>query len=164
MALVGDPLRVGQVLDQFVQQRGEITEQGEIVVSTRVIEKREHRHASVLCSRHRDRLTEEQKGKLFQAFSQADSSTQEIWRDRAWIDHLQAPGGNDGGEIWIQSEAGKGASSFSLPPSAWRGKYRGSAWNYLGPQRHAVLVVEDNASSREILQTLLESMTFEFQQ
>ncbi|NTV43553.1 MAG: PAS domain-containing protein, partial [Syntrophobacteraceae bacterium] len=164
LALVGDPLRVGQVLINLCNNAVKFTEQGEIVVSTRVKEKGEH--SVTLQFSVRDTgigLTEEQKGKLFQAFSQADSSTTRKYGgtglgltiSRRLVEMM-------GGEIWVESEPGKGSEFFF---TAAFGLARKVARKRLEPaldlRGMRVLVVEDNASSREILQTLLESMTFE---
>jgi two-component system sensor histidine kinase/response regulator len=164
MALVGDPLRVGQVLINLCNNAVKFTEQGEIVVSTSVKEKGEH--SVTLQFSVRDTgigLTEEQKGKLFQAFSQADSSTTRKYGgtglgltiSRRLVEMM-------GGTIWVESEPGKGSEFFF---TAAFGLARKVARKRLEPaldlRDMRVLVVEDNASSREILQTLLESMTFE---
>jgi signal transduction histidine kinase/DNA-binding response OmpR family regulator len=164
LALVGDPLRVGQVLINLCNNAVKFTDHGEIVVSTRVKERDEH--SVTLQFSVRDTgigLTEEQKGRLFQAFSQADSSTTRKYGgtglgltiSRRLVEMM-------GGEIWVESEPGKGSEFFF---TATFGLARKVARKRMEPtldlRGMRVLVVEDNASSREILQTLLESMTFE---
>ncbi|MCU0594119.1 MAG: response regulator [Desulfobacterota bacterium] len=164
LALVGDPLRVGQILINLCNNAVKFTEQGEIVVSTRVKQKEEH--SVTLQFSVRDTgigLTEEQRAKLFQAFSQADSSTTRKYGgtglgltiSRRLVEMM-------GGTIWVESEPGRGSEFFF---TAAFGLARKVARKRLEPtldlRGMRVLVVEDNASSREILQTLLESMTFE---
>jgi two-component system sensor histidine kinase/response regulator len=164
LALVGDPLRVGQVLINLCNNAVKFTEQGEIVVSTRVKERDEK--SVTLQFSVRDTgigLTEKQKGKLFEAFSQADTSTTRKYGgtglglaiSRRLVEMM-------GGEIWVESEPGKGSEFFF---TASLGIARKVARKHMAPpldlRGMRVLVVEDNASSREILQTLLESMTFE---
>jgi CheY-like chemotaxis protein len=164
LALVGDPLRVGQILINLCNNAVKFTEQGEIVVSTRVKEKGEH--SVTLQFSVRDTgigLTEEQKGKLFHAFSQADSSTTRKYGgtglgltiSRRLVEMM-------GGEIWVDSEPGKGSEFFFTATFGLARKVpRKRMEPTLDLRGMRVLVVEDNASSREILQTLLESMTFE---
>jgi two-component system sensor histidine kinase/response regulator len=163
-ALVGDPLRVGQVLINLCNNAVKFTEQGEVVVSTRVKEKGEN--SVTLQFSVRDTgigLTEEQKGKLFHAFSQADTSTTRKYGgtglgltiSRRLVDMM-------GGEIWVESEPGRGSeffftARFGLASKADRRTMEPS----LDLRGMRVLVVQDNASSREILQTLLKSMTFD---
>jgi len=74
--LIGDPLRLGQVLLNLSNNAIKFTEKGEIEVSVTCI--KEVAEKAYLEFRVKDSgvgLTEEQKGKLFQAFSQADTST-----------------------------------------------------------------------------------------
>jgi len=164
LALVGDPLRVGQVLINLCNNAVKFTDEGEIVVSTRV--KKRDENSVTLQFSVRDTgigLTEEQKGKLFEAFSQADTSTTRKYGGTGLgLTISRRLVGMMGGEIWVESEPGKGSeffftASFGLSRKAAR-KQMEPSLNLRGMR---VLVVEDNASSREILQTLLESMTFE---
>ncbi|MBF0620992.1 MAG: response regulator [Magnetococcales bacterium] len=75
-SLVGDPLRLGQILINLTNNALKFTESGEIVVTTEIIE----RGKSDIRLRFTVRdtgigMTETQCARLFQAFSQADSST-----------------------------------------------------------------------------------------
>jgi len=164
LALVGDPLRLGQILINLCNNAVKFTDQGEIMVSTRVEERGEQE--TTLRFSVRDTgvgLSEEQRGKLFQAFSQADTSTTRKYGgtglgltiSKRLVEMM-------GGEIWVESEPGKG-SNFIF--TARFGLTRKVARRRLEPsvdlRGMRVLVVDDNASSREILQSLLESMTFE---
>ena len=164
MALVGDPLRLGQVLINLCNNAVKFTQEGEIVISTRVVEKEEESVTLQFCVRDTGvGLTEEQKGKLFQAFSQADTSTTRKYGGTGLGLTISKRLVNMmGGEIWVESEPGKG-SEFIF--TAKFGLARKVARRHLEPsvdlRGMRVLVVDDNASSREILQTLLESMSFE---
>jgi two-component system sensor histidine kinase/response regulator len=164
LALVGDPLRLGQALINLCNNAVKFTEKGEIVVSTRMVERDDE--SVILRFSVRDTgvgLTEEQKGKLFKAFTQADSSTTRRYGgtglglsiSRRLVNMM-------GGEIWVESEPGKG-SEFLF--TAKFGLAKKVARRHLEPSVELrgmrVLVVEDNASSREILQAMLESMSFE---
>ena len=74
--LIGDPLRVGQVLINLCNNAVKFTETGEIVVTVKRLN--EGQDIVELQFSVRDTgigLTKEQIGRLFQSFSQADSST-----------------------------------------------------------------------------------------
>ncbi len=164
LALVGDPLRLGQVLINLCNNAVKFTEQGEIVISTRLVEKQDE--WAMLQFSVRDTgvgLTQEQQGKLFQAFSQADTSTTRKYGGTGLGLTISKRLVNMmGGEIWVESEAGKG-SEFIF--TAKFGLARKFSRRQLEPsvdlRGMRVLVVDDNASSREILQSLLETMTFQ---
>jgi two-component system sensor histidine kinase/response regulator len=164
MALVGDPLRLGQVLINLCNNAVKFTHEGEIVVSTSAVEKEDESVMLQFCVRDTGvGLSEEQKGKLFQAFSQADTSTTRKYGGTGLGLTISKRLVNMmGGEIWVESEPGKG-SEFIF--TAKFGLARKVARRRLVPsvdlRGMRVLVVDDNASSREILQTLLESMSFE---
>jgi two-component system sensor histidine kinase/response regulator len=164
LALVGDPLRLGQVLINLSNNAVKFTDEGEIVISTRVVERDEKSVTLQFCVRDTGvGLTEEQKGNLFQAFSQADTSTTRRYGGTGLGLTISKRLVNlMGGEIWVQSESGKG-SEFIF--TAKFGLARKVSRRLLDPsvdlRGMRVLVVDDNASSREILQTLLESMSFE---
>ena len=164
MALVGDPLRLGQVLINLCNNAVKFTHEGEIVVSTSAVEKEDESVTLRFCVRDTGvGLSEEQKGKLFQAFSQADTSTTRKYGGTGLGLTISKRLVNMmGGEIWVESEPGKG-SEFIF--TAKFGLARKVARKHLAPsvdlRGMRVLVVDDNASSREILQALLESMSFE---
>ena len=80
--LVGDPLRLGQVLINLANNAVKFTDSGEIVVSTEVLKQNETGLSLKFSVRDTGiGLTEEQIGKLFQSFSQADTSTTRRGRD-----------------------------------------------------------------------------------
>ncbi len=164
LALVGDPLRLGQVLINLCNNAVKFTEEGEIVISTKLVEKQDE--WVMLQFSVRDTgvgLTEEQKGKLFKAFSQADTSTTRKYGGTGLGLTISKRLVNMmGGEIWVESEAGKGSEFIFTAKFGLASKF---SRRHLEPsvdlRGMRVLVVDDNASSREILQSLLETMSFE---
>ena len=67
-----------------------------------------------------------------------------------------------GGEIWVESEPGRG-STFSFTANFGLGKEKAKKQYKPASELRGmkVLVVDDNATSRDILQEMLESFTFE---
>ena len=164
LALLGDPLRLGQVLINLCNNAVKFTQEGEIVVSTRVKKMEGQSITLQFCVRDTGiGLTEAQKGKIFQAFSQADTSTTRKYGgtglgltiSRRLVNLM-------GGEIWVESAPARGSEFFFTATFGLAGKVaRKQMEPTLDLRGMRVLVVDDNASSREILQTLLESMSFE---
>jgi len=167
MALVGDPLRLGQIMVNLGNNAVKFTDEGEIVVSTRV---REISDESVtLHVQVRDSgigMTPEQCGKLFQSFSQADSSTTRKYGGTGLgLTISKRLTEMMGGGIWVESEPGKG-STFQF--TATFGRQVGERVGRIKPQPPElqglrILAVDDNATAREILVDILRSFGFDVQ-
>ena len=158
---VGDPLRLGQVLINFCTNAVKFTEQGEIVVKARVEEEAENGQlVRFSVSDTGIGLTEEQLGRLFQAFEQADAST------------TRQHGGTGlglaiskrlaqlmGGDVGVASVVGQGSTFWF---TALLGKGDGAAKRRSPPQLRGrkVLIIDDNSQAREVLSSMLLSMTF----
>src|SRR5262249_20018817 len=151
--LRGDPLRLGQILTNLVNNAIKFTERGEIRLN---IELLEHTGEKVqLRFLVRDTgigMTPEQASKLFQPFSQADMSTTRkhggtglgLTICRRLVELM-------GGQIWLESEPGVGSTFvftiwLGVGEVAGTGKYLPGQFQDL-----RVLVVDDNAAAREIL-------------
>jgi len=162
-ALQGDPLRFGQVLINLTNNAIKFTDKGEIVVTIRL--QQLEQSAAVLRVDVRDTgigLTPAQRSKLFQAFTQADTSTTRhhggtglgLTISKRLVEMME-------GDIGLESEAGVGSTFFftarfglaavrrdSLPvPEQFRGL--------------RVLVVDDNTSARDIFSGMLAALGFE---
>jgi polar amino acid transport system substrate-binding protein len=162
--LVGDALRLGQVLINLSNNAVKFTNSGEIVVSTELLKRNEDQVTLKFSVRDTGiGLTQEQAGKLFQSFSQADTSTTRKYGGTGLgLAISKKLVSMMGGEIWVESDYGQG-TIFSFTADFGLGKER--AKKRFAPSTDLrgmkVLVVDDNATSREILEDMLESFTFE---
>jgi signal transduction histidine kinase/CheY-like chemotaxis protein len=162
--LVGDPLRLGQILINLTNNAVKFTEKGEIVVDIKLRETAADR-AVVGFSVHDTGIgmTPEQQAKLFQSFSQADTSTTRKYGgtglglaiSKQLVELM-------GGEIGVTSEPGVG-STFSFTVSLGVGQDAEEKVFKTIPdlQERRALVADDNPTARDILKTYLESFTFE---
>ena len=160
--LIGDPLRVGQILLNLTSNAIKFTEQGEIEISIELIEQTQEQMK--LCFTIRDSgigMTPEQLGRLFQAFTQADGSTTRKYGgtglgltiSKRLVELMQ-------GRIWAESDYGSG-SRFIF--TAWFGV----AHQQTAPleslitslENKRLLIVDDNSNAREILQEMLRRWT-----
>jgi PAS domain S-box-containing protein len=151
--LVGDPLRLGQILINLVNNAVKFTERGEIVVTVSLAEKMLDRVNLKFSVRDSGiGMTPEQTARLFQAFSQADSSTTRKYGgtglglsiSKRLVEMMD-------GNIWVESNYGTG-SVFHF--TAWFGIGSGKTkLRVLIPDIAGirVLVVDDNQQAREIL-------------
>jgi signal transduction histidine kinase len=162
-ALVGDPLRLGQILINLSNNAVKFTDTGEIVVSTELVKKDKAQVALKFSVRDTGiGMTAEQAAKLFQPFAQADSSTTRKYGGTGLgLTISKRLAEMMGGEIWVESESGRG-STFSFTANFGLGKERAKkrfrpASDLRGMK---VLVVDDNATSMSILQEMLESFSF----
>ena len=151
--LVGDPLRLGQILINLVNNAVKFTAHGEVVVNVTSDEQAEGRVKLKFSVRDTGiGMTPEQSARLFQAFTQADASTtRKFGGTGLGLSICKRLVELMGGTIWVESQPGVG-SVFSF--TAWLGVGTGT-----GDERHLVpdlaglraLVVDDNAQAREIL-------------
>jgi len=159
--LRGDPLRLGQVLTNLVNNAVKFTEQGEIHLKIEVLERTDEKVQLQFSVRDTGiGMTPEQTARLFQAFTQADMSTTRthggtglgLTISKHLVELM-------GGQIWIESEAGVG-STFLF--TAWLGLGSPTGHARILPERLPrlrVLVVDDNSAAREILTEALSGVT-----
>jgi two-component system sensor histidine kinase/response regulator len=161
-ALVGDSLRLGQILLNYANNAVKFTEKGEIVVSVRATQ---HTERDVLLHfRVQDTgigLTQEQMGRLFKSFSQADTSTtRKFGGTGLGLAICKKLAELMGGEVGVESEYGKGSTFwFSARLGIGQAKKRELLPNPDLRGRRA-LVVDDNDHARAVIVDMLQSMTF----
>jgi len=159
--LLGDPLRLGQILTNLVNNAVKFTEHGEIRLKIELLERTGDKVQLKFAVRDTGiGMTAEQSGKLFQAFTQADMSTTRkhggtglgLTISRRLVELM-------GGRIWIESQVGVG-STFLF--TVWLGVGAARGQGKLLPEQLRslrVLVVDDNSAAREILSEALTGVT-----
>jgi PAS domain S-box-containing protein len=162
--LVGDSLRLNQILVNLGNNAIKFTEQGEIVLTTKVIKASNDKVTLEFAMRDTGiGMTEKQRAKLFQAFSQADTSTTRKYGGTGLGLTISKRLVNMmGGDIRVASTPGQG-TTFSFTADFGVGKETVKRRFVPSPDLSGlkVLVVDDNATSRNILQDILESFSFE---
>jgi two-component system sensor histidine kinase/response regulator len=160
--VVGDSLRLGQVLINYANNALKFTERGGITVMVRVREVSED--SVLLWFAVRDTgigLTEEQRSRLFTAFTQGDTSTTRIYGgtglglaiSRQLAEMMGGEAGVDsvpdvGSTFWFTTRLGIShkVKRALLPEPDLRGRH--------------VLVVDDNDNARLVMNEMLTSMSF----
>ena len=124
--LVGDSLRLNQILVNLGNNAIKFTEKGEIVVTTKISKRSDDKVTLQFSVRDTGiGMTAEQQAKLFQAFSQADTSTTRKYGGTGLGLTISKRLVNMmGGEIWIESESGQG-HHLPLYGRFWSGKGNG---------------------------------------
>ena len=158
--LLGDPGRIGQILINYANNAVKFTQHGELCIAIRIQAATASEvllHFSV--SDTGIGLTQEQMGRLFKSFEQADSSTTRQYGGTGLglaISKSLAQG--MGGEVGVTSEFGRGSTFWF---TARLGV--GSAEKIIsGPGRELygrrVLVVDDNHAAASLLCELLRAL------
>jgi PAS domain S-box-containing protein len=162
--LKGDPLRLGQVLLNLASNAVKFTEEGEIIISARLIkDEKDQASLEFSVSDTGVGLTQAQTDNLFEAFTQADTSTtRKHGGTGLGLSICKSLVEMMGGEIRVESEPDRG-STFIFTANFGRSEQKEKKVLEPSPDLRGmrVLVVDDNASSREILMGMLESFSFE---
>ncbi|WP_417912006.1 ATP-binding protein [Candidatus Electronema sp. TJ] len=166
--LKGDPLRLGQILINLGNNAVKFTSQGGVKVSVGLLEQEqagqeEGRILLQFCVADTGiGMTPKQQAKLFQSFSQADSSTTRKFGgtglglsiSKNLVELM-------GGRIWLDSEVGQGSRfSFILPfeaapPQSKESDEENEELDYSILHGTKVLLVEDNLLNQELAKILL---------
>jgi len=160
-AVVGDPGRLRQVIVNLVGNAIKFTERGEVVISVSPEVERDGEvdlHFAVADTGIG--ISPEKQKAIFEAFAQADASTSRTYGGTGLgltissrlVEIM-------GGRIWVESEVGKG-STFHF--TVRLGRQQGPAVRMVPEkpenlQDLSVLVVDDNATNRRILEEMLRN-------
>lgn len=162
-SLVGDPLRLGQILINYVNNAVKFTEHG--TVSLQVLCLEDSEEGVVLKFLVHDTgigLSPEQSQQLFQSFQQADASTTRKYGGTGLgLAICKRLAELMGGEVGVESAPGKG-STFWFTTRLANAVQREHNLIPAPDLRHRrILVVDDQDEDREVLRQMLASMTFE---
>ena len=173
-SLIGDPLRLGQILLNLGNNAVKFTEKGEIVVAVKVLE--QNRQTLILQFTVKDTgigIPSENQTMLFQSFSQADSSTSRRFGGTGLglviskkLTELM------GGEIWFTSVDGVGSEFHFTIKLGVQSVEQVQSNPYLSAlaenteklKTMRVLIVDDNANAREILHNMLSGFGLQVEQ
>jgi PAS domain S-box-containing protein len=163
-ALMGDPLRIGQILINYANNAVKFTERGEIDIVVRMRAREEDEEEVVVYFAIKDTgigLTEEQRSKLFQSFQQADASTTRKYGGTGLgLAISKKLAELMGGTVGVDSEHGKGSTFWF---TARLGKAQETK-KLLAPEPdmrgRRMLVVDDNDTARKVMEEMLASMSF----
>lgn len=157
--LEGDPLRLGQVLINFCNNAVKFTDEGDVIIRVRVLEDlADNQLIEFSVSDTGIGMSEAQMLRLFQAFEQADTSTTRKYGGTGLglaISKKLAEA--MGGSIGVDSELGQGSrfwftsqlKKITAPRRVLRKDLKG----------RRALIIDDNASARTVLLSLLSSMS-----
>jgi PAS domain S-box-containing protein len=160
--LIGDPLRLSQILTNFANNAVKFTERGEIKIQVKVAESTtSETRLRFEVSDTGIGIAEDLQPRLFESFQQADSSTARRYGGTGLgLTISRSLAKLMGGDIGVESTPGKG-STFWFTATLGVGRDPSTA---LVPKPHLrglhVLVADDNESVREVLRHTLRRMTF----
>lgn len=161
--LIGDSLRLGQVLVNLANNAVKFTSQGEIIVSIMLKEKKDERVTLLFSITDTGiGMNDEQISRLFKSFSQADSSTTRKYGgtglglaiSKQIVEQM-------GGDIWVESTPGVG-STFHFEATFLINTKAQQDIPQLTEDINGmeVLVVDDNPIALEIMNRYLSNFGF----
>ncbi len=163
-ALVGDPLRLGQVLLNLGNNAAKFTEQGAIVIGVeQVAREGDDVELHFWVKDTGIGMTPEQRDRIFQSFVQGDSSITRRYGgtglglaiSRTLVELMR-------GRIWVESEPGKGSTfHFQIHLGVQASAQPQAALLADTFEGLRVLVVDDNEAAREVLSNMVRGMGFE---
>lgn len=162
--LIGDPIRLGQIFINLTNNAVKFTPKGEIVIGCAWL--KDESNETQLEFYVRDTgigLTQNQQDKLFQAFSQADSSTTRkyggtglgLFISKSLVEMMN-------GHIRVKSEYGQGTTFiFTVCLKRVGEQTITSHFPASDNRKKKILVVDDNPISRTVLGKMLTAMSFQ---
>ena len=158
LSLIGDPLRLQQVLLNLSSNAIKFTSRGEVVLSVKATGDDEH--GVLLTFEVRDTgigMDADQQRRIFEAFAQGDVSTSRRFGGTGlWLAICRRLVGLMKGDLTLRSELGRG-SSFRFTVHFGRGPEIAvdRALPAGLPPSLRVLIVDDNPTAREVMATMI---------
>ncbi len=160
--LIGDPLRLGQVLINMANNAVKFTKAGEVRIAIAV--ESQGGAELVLAFRVSDTgigLSPEQMGRLFKSFAQADSSTTRQYGGTGLgLAICKSLAQAMGGTVGVESQAGQGSTFWFTARLGIGSTEKIMAWPAMDLHGRRVLVVDDNQASSLILCDMLAGLGF----
>ena len=162
--IISDPLRISQILNNLLSNAIKFTTKGEVLVSTKLVS--QNSNEAILKFSVKDTgigVSKENQKKLFQEFSQVDSSATRSFAGTGLGLAISKKLTNLlGGEIWVEeSMEGVGTTiCFTIKVKLMN---QDSSKNYSLPTNMSnlsVLIVDDNSTACEVLKEMLESFKY----
>jgi two-component system sensor histidine kinase/response regulator len=159
--LIGDPLRLSQILINYGNNAIKFTEKGEVIISADILEQDEETiFLKFNVSDTGIGLTSEQKGKLFQSFQQADSSTSRKFGGTGLGLAISKQLANlMGGDVGVDSEFGKGSTFWFTAKFKLDKTITKRVLFKEDLSSKSVLVIDDNEPARLIIEDMLIAMS-----
>lgn len=158
--LVGDPLRLNQVLINLVSNAIKFTQEGEINISCTLLERQEDFvFIRISVTDTGIGLSEEQRANVFNAFTQADASTTRkhggtglgLAISKRLIDLMN-------GDIGMTSSVGQGSTFYVELALPIQEAQEGNLEHFIDELHHIkIIAVDDHLNTREMLYELLSS-------
>ncbi|WP_319764173.1 response regulator [Maridesulfovibrio sp.] len=166
LLLLGDQLRLGQVLINLTNNAIKFTDVGEVVlrVSAGAVTKDRAMLLFSVCDSGIG-IEQEKLPKIFEAFTQADgSTTRKFGGTGLGLAIARRLVGAMGGNLWVESSFGEGTSfyfSIELGVSSDL-SVAAARREMISPdlREFKILIVDDNDSAREVMREILESLGF----
>ncbi len=165
--ITGDPMRVRQILFNLVGNAIKFTDRGFVRVSSETYAEAEGSvQVNVTVTDSGIGLDEATRARLFQPFTQADSSTTRRFGGTGLgLSIVRRLAQLMGGDVAVESAPGEGsrftvtlrlAEAGTVPAAAEAIRYSGAATSVLRPRTTRLLVVDDHAVNREVILRQLE--------
>ena len=159
--LIGDAMRLGQVLSNLTNNARKFTETGDILLSVELLERQgEVARLRFAVSDTGIGISDAEQARLFQPFTQADATiTRRFGGTGLGLTICQQLVGLMGGEIRVDSQPGRGSTfSFDVSFAVAADDPVATSPSYFDPRGLRTLVVDDNPQARQVLTTHLRHL------